>query len=264
MASVQFDYDGETVVVTGASSGIGRAIATRFGEAGAAVINADVRPDPKDLDAETPTHEVIAEGGGTAEYVECDASDPEALGAVVESAREFGGVDVMVNNAAIHVGGGFLDADVTPGEFDRLHAVNVRGVYYGTRLAARDMLDRDEPGCVLNTASISSSRAQRGNAPYESTKGAVKMLTRAAALDLGEHGIRVNAIAPGHVATEFIDGLTAEQERKARENDFIKPVPLGRVGYPTDLDDAALFLASDAAGYVTGELLHVDGGWQAI
>jgi NAD(P)-dependent dehydrogenase (short-subunit alcohol dehydrogenase family) len=264
MASVQFDYGGETVIVTGASSGIGRAIATRFGEAGATVINADVRPDPKDLDAETPTHEVIAEAGGTAEYVECDVSDPGDLETAVESAREFGGVDVMVNNAAVHVGGGFLDADVTPEAFDHLHAVNVRGVYVGTRVAARDMLDRDEPGCIVNTASISSSQAQRDNAPYESTKGAVKMLTRAAALDLGEHGIRVNAIAPGHIATEFIEGLTAEQERKAREDDFIKPVPLGRVGYPADLDDAVLYLASDAAEYVTGELLHVDGGWHAI
>jgi NAD(P)-dependent dehydrogenase (short-subunit alcohol dehydrogenase family) len=265
MASVEFEYGNETAVVTGASSGIGRAIAERFGEAGATVINADVRPDPKDVGAETPTHEAIEAAGGTAEFVECDVSDPDDLEAVVEAARAFGGVDVMVNNAGIHVGGGFLDDDaVTPETFDHLHAVNVRGVYLGTCAAAQDMRDRGVGGCIVNTASISSSQAQWEAAPYESTKGAVKMLTRAGALNLAEHGIRVNAIAPGHIATEFIEGLTDDQQRKAGEGGFIKPVPMGRAGFPKDLDDAVLFLASDAASYVTGELLHVDGGWHVV
>jgi len=88
------------------------------------------------------------------------------------------------------------------------------------------------------------------------------MLTRAGALNLGADGIRVNAAAPGHVATEFFEGLTAEQERQAREDDFLKPVPLERPGYPDDIGDAVLFLASDAAAYITGATLHVDGGWQ--
>jgi len=258
MGRLEPNFEGETVVVTGSASGIGREVATRFGEAGAAVIVADIDSEPKDGDV--PTHERIEETGGTAAYVETDVTDRDQLQALVEGAREFGGVDVMINNAGLYIGGSVLG--LTPEEFDRVHAVNARGTYFGTQVAALDMIDRGEPGCIINTASISSSYAQFGQVQYDATKGAVRMMTRGSALELAEHDIRVNAVAPGQIATEFVEGWTEEATEKAANDELLKPVPLGRAGRPEDLAGAYLYLASEDASYVTGELLYVDGGWQ--
>jgi NAD(P)-dependent dehydrogenase (short-subunit alcohol dehydrogenase family) len=256
MGEVQYDFAGETVIVTGASSGIGRAVALSFGEAGATVLNADIQPEPKDIDATTPTHEQIQETAGRGEFVETDVSDPDDVEAVVESAREFGGVDVMINNAGVFRGGGVLDLD--PEDFRIMQRVNVEGVLNGTQAAAVDMLDRGATGAILNTASISSSHAQFDQVGYDATKGGIRMLTRGAALELGDLGIRVNAVAPGQIATELDEGWTTE----AKSGDFLKGVPLDRAGTPGDVAGAFLWLASEDAGYVTGALLHVDGGWQ--
>ncbi len=262
MGTVQYDFADETVIVTGGSSGIGRAIALAFGDAGATVVNADVDPEPKDRDAEEPTHERIEAEGGTAAFVETDVSDPEEIAVAVEAAREHGGVDVMVNNAGLYIGGPMLET--TEAEFDRIHAVNAKGVFFGTQIAAEDMIDRGVAGSIVNTASISSAVAQFDQVQYDSTKGAIRMITRGSALELAEHDVRVNAVAPGQIATEFLDGWTEEAQEGAAADEFLKPVPLGRAGFPTDVAPAALFLASDAAGYVTGELLYVDGGWQIV
>lgn len=264
MGSATFDFTDETVIVTGASAGIGRAIALGFGEAGATVINADVTEDPKMEDEDTPTHERIEDMGGVAEYVETDVSDPDEIQSVVEAAREYGGVDVMMNNAAVQHSESFLD--VGQEDFDKLHQTNVRGYFFGTQAAALDMIDRGEPGCIVNTASISSEVAQHDQVQYDSTKGAIKMITKGTALELAEHDIRVNAIAPGQIATEFTEGWTDEAQEAAGEGGegFIKPVPLGRAGHPEDNVGAALFLATENASYITGQLLFVDGGWTAI
>ncbi|WP_436927949.1 SDR family NAD(P)-dependent oxidoreductase [Halosimplex amylolyticum] len=262
MGTISADFSEDTVIVTGASSGIGRAVAVGFGEAGATVINADVRADPKDRnaeaaagDAETPTHELIDdETAGRGEFVETDVADYDALASVVEGAREFGGVDVMVNNAGIHVSREFLD--VEPDEYDRLHAVNARGAFFGTQLAAQDMIDRDEPGAVVNTASTTSEYAEWEHSHYATTKGAVKMLTQSAALELARHGVRVNAVAPGPIATEITEGWSeraVDAVGDGRE-------PPTRAGRPEDLRDAYRYLASEGADYVTGEVLWVDGG----
>ena len=258
MPEATYDFSDQTAIVTGASSGIGRAIALAFADAGATVLAADVREEPKDADA--PTHEAIREAGGTAEYLEVDVSDPAAVEAAVERARDYGGVDVMVNNAGVHIESPMLET--TPDELDQLLGVNVRGVFFGTQAAAADMIERDDPGCVVNTASISSNFAQFDQVQYDATKGAVRMITRGAALELAEDGIRVNATAPGQIATEIHEGWTEQATRGAEEGEFIKPVPLGRAGFPEEVARATLFLASDEASYVTGELLHVDGGWQ--
>lgn len=260
MGTASYDFSEETVIVTGGSSGIGRGIALGFADVGATVINADVRPDPKDVDAETPTHRVVDDRGGTGEYVETDVSDPEDLAAVVEAAREFGGVDVMVNNAGVYTNVPLRET--TLDDFETLYSVNARGVFFGCKVAANDMIDRGEPGTIVNTASISSDVAQFGQVLYDSTKGAVRMITRGAALELAEHDVRVNAVAPGAIATEFFSGWTEEAIEGAGESEFIKDIPLKRAGFPDDVADAALFLASDAARYTTGHLLPVDGGWQ--
>ena len=262
MGSLQFDFDGECVVVTGGSSGIGRATALAFGEAGAAVVNADLDPEPRDVDAGTPTHEVIEDAGGTAAFVETDVSEPDQLRELVAEAREYGGVDVMVNNAGLNAGEPFREASTE--SLDRMHAVNVRGVFVGTQAAAEDMIERGVEGCVVNTASISSNVAQPGQVGYDASKGAIRMITRGSALELAEHGIRVNAVAPGQIATEFTEGWTEEAHRMAAEDEFLKPLPLGRAGVPEDVAPAILYLASDGAGYVTGHLLAVDGGWQVL
>ncbi|RDI70129.1 SDR family NAD(P)-dependent oxidoreductase [Halopelagius longus] len=258
MGRIRPDFGDETVIVTGGASGIGREVSMRFGDAGATVIVADLDDEPKDADV--PTHEAIRDSGGTAEFVETDVTDREQLRSLVEAAREFGGVDVMVNNAGLIINGSILELD--PEEFDAVHAVNAKGVYFGTQVAANDMLDREDPGVILNTASISSNTAQFEQVQYDSSKGAVRMITRGAALELAEHGIRVNAVAPGQIATEFTEGWSEEAREKAQSGDLIKPVPFGRAGTPEDVAGAYLYLASDDADYVTGELLHVDGGWQ--
>jgi NAD(P)-dependent dehydrogenase (short-subunit alcohol dehydrogenase family) len=266
MARATFDFSDDVVIVTGGSSGIGRATALAFGDAGATVVVADVREEPKDIDAETPTHERIVDDGGDAAYVETDVSDPDAVESVVEAAREYGGVDVMVNNAGVFVGGSVTDRDgdaLDADGLDTMYGVNVRGVFVGTKVAAQDMLDRDDSGAIVNTASISSSYAQHGQIGYDATKGAVRMLTRGAALELGGTGIRVNAVAPGQIATEFIDGWTEDAKESGETGEgFLKDIPMERAGTPADVAPAVCYLASDAAGYTTGELLHVDGGWQ--
>jgi len=260
MGTPTHDFADETVIVTGATSGIGRETALRFAEAGATVLNADIEAEPKDADV--PTHEAIEEAGGTAEYLEVDVSDPAEIEAAVEHAHEYGGVDVMVNNAGLYIEGPMRE--ITPEQFDRIFDVNVRGVFFGCQAAANDMLERDDPGVIVNTASISSNLAQFGQVQYDATKGAVRMITRGTALELAEHGIRVNAVAPGQIATEFGEGWSEEAVEAVENDELLKPVPLGRAGFPEDIAGAMLFLASDDAEYVTGELIHVDGGWQIL
>ncbi|PSP95446.1 short-chain dehydrogenase [Halobacteriales archaeon QS_4_62_28] len=254
------DFDGETVLITGATSGIGREIALRFGAAGATVLNADIEREPKDADV--PTHERIRGEGGEAAYVETDVSNPEEIEDALVTAREYGGVDVMVNNAGLFIGGDFLD--ITPAEFDSIFGVNAKGVFFGCQAAAADMIDRGVEGSIVNTASISSWMAQHDQVQYDATKGAVKMVTRGAALELAEHGIRVNGVGPGQIATEFIEDWSEDAPQAAKEEEFLKPVPLGRAGYPRDVAGAVLFLASEDAAYISGEIIMVDGGWQII
>jgi NAD(P)-dependent dehydrogenase (short-subunit alcohol dehydrogenase family) len=258
MGTATFDFADETVIVTGGSSGIGRAVARRFGAAGAAVVVADVREAPKGDGG--PTAAEIVDAGGEATFVETDVSDRGDVEAAVEVARDYGGVDVMVNNAGVFRGGLFLDA--APADLEVLLDVNVKGVFHGTQVAALDMLERDDPGSVINTASISSEVAQVNQSMYNTTKAAVKMLTQTAALELAGDGIRVNAVAPGGVVTEIGDEGETPQDR--REPPAVeKSIPMQRPSTPAELAGLYLALASEEAAYVTGELLFADGGYMA-
>lgn len=261
MAHATYDFSEETVVVTGGSSGIGRRMALQFGAAGATVLIADVDETPRDEDA-APTHETIVDRGGTASFIRTDVSDSTQVGSVVEAARDYGGVDVMVNNAGIVERGPLFD--VTEESIDRVHAVNVRGVLLGCKHAAADMRERDASGVILNTASINSTMADYDLPEYNASKGAVLMITRTAALELAEADIRVNAIAPGFVPTQLSEGGPDAAAQAIQAGETIKPIPMGRGGDPAEVAASALYLCTDAASYVTGEVIHVDGGYHTI
>jgi NAD(P)-dependent dehydrogenase (short-subunit alcohol dehydrogenase family) len=262
MGRLEPDFADETALVTGASSGIGRAVALAFAYAGAAVVNADARETPRGEEAETPTHEAIRAAGGTAAFVETDVRDESDVAVAVEAAREFGGADVLVNSAGVHRGG--TVRDLSPAALDRTYAVNVKGTALACRAAAEDVVERGESGAIVNLASISSTMAKTGQLPYEASKAAVQMLTRSAALDLADDGIRVNAVAPGRTATAFGTSSAAAKARSVEDGDLPKEIPLGRAARPEDCAEAVLFLASENAAYVTGETLFVDGGYQVI
>lgn len=246
---------GETAVVTGGASGIGRAIARRFADHGANVVVADLHPEPR-LDGQ-PTHELIeAETDAEACYIECNVANVGDLDAAVEAAEAMGGIDIMVNNAGIFREEDFFE--VTEAEFDDLFNVNVKGVYFGAQQAAERMRDHGG-GSIINMSSVAGYRGAANYETYCASKGAVRLLTYALADRLGEHDIRVNAIHPGTIETAM-STEDVELFGTGVETELLESVPLGERGLPTDVGNTAVYLASDLSGYVTSESIIVDGG----
>jgi NAD(P)-dependent dehydrogenase (short-subunit alcohol dehydrogenase family) len=248
---------GQTAVVTGASSGNGRAIAKRFAENGADVVVADIIREPRE--GGDPTDDLIeAETDATATFVECDVSNVDDIAAAVDAAEAFGGVDIMVNNAGI-MGQESL-FDTTEEDYQRLMNVNVKGVFFGSQIAAERMVESGTEGSIINLSSVGGLRGSSRVFLYSTTKGAVMLMTYSLAGILGQDGIRVNALHPGVIKTamtiEFEGGAVGTED----EDEIAETIPLRRIGTPKDVADAALFLASDLAGYVTAESLVVDGG----
>jgi len=240
-----------TAVITGASSGIGRSIALRFAEEGATVVVADVRSEPRE--GGTPTHELLSDGV----FIETDVSDIEQLRSTVnETVETFGSLDVMVNNAGVFPGSQPIET-VSEDEYDRLLAINLKGVYFGCTLAAEVMREQDDGGSIINLSSIAGVVAFDDSAAYCASKGGVTNLTRELAVELGDDGIRVNAINPGVIETAM------STEDAAVAGTLGDRIPLGRDGQPEEIAGAALFLASEDASYVTGHNLVVDGGYTA-
>ncbi|EMA62355.1 SDR family oxidoreductase [Halorubrum kocurii] len=242
-------------VVTGGSSGNGRAIARRFASEGADIVIADIQESPRE--GGDPTHELIeAETQARATFVECDVTNVDDLEAAVAAAEEFGGVTVMVNNAGIFHGEEFLEVDEDA--FDRMMDINVKGVYFGAQAAAKRMVEAGG-GRIINISSVAGLEGSGEFITYCGTKGAVRLLTYAMAAKLGPDGVRVNAIHPGLIETTMttddypIMGTDAEE-------DFLQAIPSRRAGQPEDVADTALYLASDLSDYVNGESLVVDGG----
>ncbi|WP_135304968.1 SDR family NAD(P)-dependent oxidoreductase [Haloarcula amylovorans] len=249
-----------TVIVTGAASGIGRGIATRFGEEGANVVVADVRRDPKqgekyDTDVTTPTDELLTDetpGDGT--YVETDVGDPESVEAMVEATVDtYGGVDVLVCNAGIQIVGDSQSTTVE--EWRRSIDIDLSGAFYCAKYAVPHL--KESEGQIVNIGSVRGFEGG-GGPPYAAAKGGVVNMTRDLAMELGEANVRVNCINPGYVETPLQDIVTEEDMAKSREQTL-----LPRFGTPEDIGDAAVFLASDEAGFITGANLAVDGGWLA-
>ena len=246
---------GKTAVVTGASSGNGRAIARTFAEHGADVVVADVQEEPR-LGG-TPTHELIAaDTASKSSFVNCDVTSNEDLREAILEADEYGGIDVMVNNAGIFAHNEDLYS-VDEDEYRTMMDINSKGPYFGSQFAAERMQESGG-GNILNLSSINGDIGTKSNVVYCASKGAVRVMTYALADALGPE-IRVNAIHPGMIETAQIVEDYAHLEESERQ-DRLETIPLGRKGRPDEIAKASLFLASDLASYVTAASLTVDGG----
>lgn len=245
--------DGRVALITGASRGFGRAIALAFGAEGAALV-VNYRTSA------TGAAEVVAaleKLGRTALAIQADVADEPAVAVLVEGALErFGRVDILVNNAGIMDRAPFVDAPV--GGYARMLATNVMGTLLCTRAVLPAMMAR-RYGRIVNVSSqlARASVGTGGFAAYAATKGAVEAFTRAVAHEVGEHGITVNAIAPGGIDTDMSRAVMTPEYRARR----IKELPVRHLGTLDDVAYCALFLADEAAGYLTGQVLQPNGGW---
>lgn len=253
---------GKVAIVTGGSSGLGRASVQRFIGEGAKVVIADVDSERGE--------ELAAELGDAARFRQTDVSVADQVQAVIDYAiAEFGGLDIMFNNAGISgpMHSRFVDDDLN--DFATIINTNLLGVMYGSQLAARYMKDHGG-GVIINTSSISGTQAGFGIMSYRASKAAVIHFTKSVAIDFAGYGIRVNCISPGHIETAIsafpAPGISPEQVR--RINEALHPIkqagqPYKRDGQPEDIANAALFLASDQSAQITGMEMVVDGGTTA-
>jgi Short-chain alcohol dehydrogenase of unknown specificity len=242
-----YDFSGRTVIVTGASSGIGARTAQLFGEYGANVVLAARREDRLQETAATMVSDRTL-------IQTADVADRQSVDALIKASVErFGGVDVLVNNAGT-AELGKID-ELSQEDWDRLMQVNVSGVFYGVQAALPHL--RKRPGNIVNVSSVSGLGGDWGLAGYNASKGAVTNFTRSLALELGREGIRVNAVNPSLVYTEMSEGVSGNEELLAK---FDERMPLGKGAQPIDVARVIAFLASDDAGFVNGVNLPVDGG----
>ena len=246
-------------IVTGGSSGNGRAIAQGFAKQGARVIVADLHETGRE--GGTPTADVInADFPGMARFQRCDVSRIADLEALVQVAEDWGGLDIMVNNAGILQKEPFLEA--TEPTFHRMIDVNVKSVFFGSQMAARAMAKR-KSGVIINMCSIAGMRGTGGFSHYNQSKGAVRLLTYAIADELGPLGIRVNNVNPGIMRTRMNiedDPVIGTETGEG----YLDMIPARRWGEPEEVADACIYLASDLAKYVMGTSLIVDGGYLRI
>jgi gluconate 5-dehydrogenase len=249
-----FDLTDRAALVTGAGRGIGRAIARGLGERGAGVVVAEIESARGERTAAD-----FCEAGVDARFVRTDVTDSASVESAFDFGVErFGAVDIVVNNAGM--------SQRTPAEtysdedLDRIIRLNVHGVFYGMRAAARRWIAAKRGGKIINLASFAGVVADPLSAPYAATKGAVVQLTKTCAVEWAPHGIQVNAIGPGYTRTPMTEPALGDPASRAAA---LAKTPLGRVAEPEDLVGAAIFLASSASDYVTGHVLMVDGGWTA-
>ena len=251
------NLDGKTALVTGAGSGIGRAASLAYATSGARVVVTDVN-----IEGGEETVQMIKESGGEAILVHADVSRPTDTEAMVNQAvKAFGSLDYAFNNAGI--GGGrdrHLTADYLEEDWDRVMAINLKGVWLCMKAEIPQMLKQGK-GAIVNTASIAGLVGLSGTVAYVAAKHGVAGLTKAAAMEYAKSGIRVNAVCPGYIETPLIEGVFEQVE--GYKETLESRHPLGRLGQPDEIASAVLWLSSDAASFVTGHNMTVDGGYVA-
>jgi NAD(P)-dependent dehydrogenase (short-subunit alcohol dehydrogenase family) len=247
---------GKCAIITGAASGIGRAAALVFAREGARVIVADVSEE-----GGRQTVEVVRDKGGEAQFFRCDvarAADADAL--VAAAVKAYGRLDCAFNNAGI-AGSQRKTADYQEDEWDHVMAINLKGVWLCLRAEIRQMVAQRSPGAIVNTASAAGLVASHSMPAYTAAKHGVVGLTKCAALEYARAGIRINDVCPGVVDTPLVAGMIAQQPKLASRLDQVEPV--GRKARPEEIAEAVVWLCSDAASFVTGASISVDGGLTA-
>lgn len=247
----------KVAIVTGASRGIGRATALLFAREGAKII---VNYNKAESQAQEVV-EHIQQEGGSAIAVQADIGNRDAVNRMVEEAlREFGSLSILVNNAGVGLGGGPL-LEFDEEKYDAMWQVNVKGILYCTHAVAPHMM-KQQYGKIVNIGSVAGlgTALLPGNMLYASTKAAVAILTKRLALELGQYGINVNCIAPGLIRTDMSLGKRSPAEQKERMKYFEDKSMLKQIGNPDDIAHATVFLASDKAKFITGQVLTIDGG----
>jgi NAD(P)-dependent dehydrogenase (short-subunit alcohol dehydrogenase family) len=250
----RFSLDGDVAVVTGAGRGLGKEMATALAEAGADIAIADI-----DVESARESAEELAGDGTDTTAVEVNVTSEESVEAMVETVTdELGPIDVLVNNAG--VAGNEPAEEMSLELWNKVIDVNLTGVFLCSKHVGKRMLDRGE-GRIVNIASMSGFdvNVPQPQVGYNASKAGVRMITQSCAVEWADRGVRVNAIAPGYMRTELVDGVL--EENPAMEEEWIENTPMGRLGQPHELGPLAVYLASDASSYMTGSTVLIDGGY---
>ncbi|MBO9376683.1 glucose 1-dehydrogenase [Sphingomonas histidinilytica] len=245
---------GKVAIVTGAASGLGKAIARRYAEEGVDLVLADMN-----IELARAVADELSAAGSRAVAQQTDVASEESVRQMVDAAlAAFGRIDILVNNAGLSTLRLFLDLPVA--EWDHVMGVNLRGPFLCSQMVGRHMAERRD-GTIINVTSIEQDFGSHNRAHYVSSKGGLKTLTKAMALSFAPYGVRVNAIAPGGFNTEILEKTFPDVAvREAFVADFVKKIPMKRLGEPREIAGAAVFLASEDASYMTGSVIDVNGG----
>ena len=254
--------EGKNVLVTGGSSGIGQAIAVRFGEEGANVginylkVLEDARETEDMVEAVQRCQTQVENCGVKTHLVQADVSNGNDVERMIQSTIDaLGGLDVLINNAGIQISSPTHETEVE--DFDKVMEVNLRGAFLCAREAIRHWRTEDKPGCIVNVSSVHQEIPKPKYVGYSCSKGGMQNLTRTLALEYADQGIRVNAIAPGATITPINRAWTEDPEKKKQVE---KHIPMGRAGDADEMGAVAAFLSSKEAGYITGQTIYIDGG----
>lgn len=245
-------FDGKVAIVTGADSGIGRAIALQLAADGATVVVNYAHNQEKAQEV----LQSIQQKQGKAIVMQADVSQyQQAMGLIAQTVEHFNRLDIMVNNAGMEIHSPFLD--VTEEDFDRVVDVDLKGAFFCAQAAAREMIKRKTPGRIINISSVHEDIPMPKNVPYCCAKGGMRMLARTICLELAPNNITVNNIAPGAVHTPIDADVEADPEKMKA---LLDEIPLHRMAQPEEIAKLAAYLASDAAAYITGSTYIIDGG----
>lgn len=245
--------EGKVAVVVGGGGGVGGAAALQLAEEGAAVLVADLQTEK----AQAVAAEIVGAGGRAQAWPVNLEKEPEIRSMIAAAVERLGGIDILVNSAAIPQVVPFLK--VTLAEWQKVIDINLTGNFLCAQAAARFMVQRGTAGRIVNVSSINAQRAIVGRGAYAAAKGGITMMTKVMAAELGEHGITVNAVAPGPVDTEMVMAMHTAETRQA----FAQNLAIKRYAQPREVAAAIVYLCSEAAAYVTGHTLNVDGGFDS-